>query len=232
MADNILQATDIGKSFYIPERISILKKISLEVNQGDTIAITGRSGQGKSTLLQILGTLEPACQGSLSIAGQIINHFNKSAIRRKHLAFIFQSFHLLEDYTTLENVLMPAKISRQSISKGSPAHKQALELLEEVCLADRANFHSKLLSGGEKQRVAIARALSNDPSIIFADEPSGNLDQETSIAIHSLLMNFVQKKNKALIVVTHNAELAAMCKIQYDLHDGQLNLVRHNIANI
>lgn len=222
----ILQAIDIEKAFYTPQRISILKKISLDVNQGDTIAITGRSGQGKSTLLQILGTLEPPCQGTLTIAQQAVNNFNKSSIRRNHLSFIFQSFHLLEDYTTLENVLMPAKISRQSISKGSFAYKNALELLEEVGLADRAHFHSKLLSGGEKQRVAIARALSNDPSIIFADEPSGNLDQQTSAAIHSLLMNFVERKNKALIVVTHNLELAAMCKIHYDLHEGQLNLIR------
>ncbi len=226
MADKILEAIDIEKSFYTPQKISILKKISLGIHQGDTIAITGRSGQGKSTLLQILGTLEPPCSGTLSIAGQLLNRYNKSSIRQNHLAFIFQSFHLLEDYTTLENILMPAKISRHSISKGSAAYQQASELLEEVGLAERAHFHSKLLSGGEKQRVAIARALCNDPSLILADEPSGNLDQETSTAIHHLLMNFVQKKNKALIVVTHNLELASMCKIHYDLHDGQLNLLR------
>jgi lipoprotein-releasing system ATP-binding protein len=220
----ILQAIGIEKSFYTPHRVAVLNKISLDVEPGDTIAITGRSGQGKSTLLQILGTLEPACAGSLTIEGQVVNRFNKSALRRDHLSFIFQSFHLLEDYTVFENILMPAKIARKSVSKGSSAHKRALELLDLVGLNDRADFHSKLLSGGEKQRVAIARALCNDPSIIFADEPSGNLDKQTSSAIHSLLMNYVRQTNKALIVVTHDPELAAMCKIHYNLHDGALNL--------
>lgn len=224
MSHKILQACDIEKSFYTPQRVPVLKKISLDVGSNDTIAITGRSGQGKSTLIQILGTLEPACGGVLSIAGQEVNCFNKSALRRNHIAFIFQSFHLLEDYTALENVLMPAKISRQSIAKSSPAYKRGLELLERVGLSDRAHFHTKLLSGGEKQRVAIARALCNDPSLIFADEPSGNLDQQTSAAIHELLMEFVHQNNKALIVVTHNLELAAMCKMHYELYDGQLSI--------
>lgn len=222
MTNKILQAIEIEKSFYNPHRVQVLKRISLEVNPGDTVAITGRSGQGKSTLIQILGTLESPCSGSLLIGGKTVNLFNKSALRRNYLSFIFQSFHLLEDYTALENVLMPAKISRQSIGKGSPAYKRAEELLLKVGLADRAHFHTKLLSGGEKQRVAIARALCNDPSLIFADEPSGNLDHQTSTAIHELLMDFVISNQKALIVVTHNSELAAMCKIHYELSDGIL----------
>lgn len=222
MTKKILEANDIEKSFYIPQQVQILKKVSLDVYPGDTIAITGRSGQGKSTLLQILGTLEPPCKGMLSIAGNPVSALNKSALRRNHLSFIFQSFHLLEDYTALENVLMPAKIARKSISKGSSAYRRGLELLERVGLTDRAHFHTKLLSGGEKQRVAIARALCNDPSLIFADEPSGNLDLQTSAAIHELLMEFVHSSHKALIVVTHNPELASMCKIHYELHDGQL----------
>lgn len=230
MVPKILEAIDIEKSFYIPQRIPILKKISIDVAPGDTIAITGRSGQGKSTLLQILGTLEPACEGSLSIAGQQVSSFNKSALRRDHLSFIFQSFHLLDDYSAFENILMPAKIARRSIAKGSLAHTRALELLEQVGLGNRAHLYSKLLSGGEKQRVAIARALCNDPSLIFADEPSGNLDKQTSSAIHSLLMNFVHQTNKALIVVTHDLELAAMCKTHYNLHEGTLNLIRSNNA--
>ncbi|MGZ3632958.1 MAG: ABC transporter ATP-binding protein [Parachlamydiaceae bacterium] len=229
MASQILKAADIKKSFYIPQQVPILKSISLDVFPGDTIAITGRSGQGKSTLLQILGTLESACEGQLTIAGQAVTTFNKSALRRDHLSFIFQSFHLLEDYTALENVLMPAQIARQPVSKGSMAYNQALELLERAGISDRAHFQSKLLSGGEKQRVAIARALCNDPSLIFADEPSGNLDKQTSVAIHSLLLDFVHQTNKSLIVVTHDPELAAMCKIHYNLHEGTLHLIRsHN----
>lgn len=225
MPNKILEATDIEKSFFVPQRVPVLKKVSLDVYPGDTIAITGRSGQGKSTLLQILGTLEPPCNGKLMIAGHSVNSFNKSTLRSTHLSFIFQSFHLLEDYTALENVLMPAKIARQSITRGSITYKRCLELLDRVGLSDRAHFHTKLLSGGEKQRVAIARALCNDPSLIFADEPSGNLDQETSTAIHELLLEFVMSSNKALIVVTHNPDLAAMCKTHYELHDGQLEIV-------
>ncbi|MBA3239004.1 MAG: ABC transporter ATP-binding protein [Parachlamydiaceae bacterium] len=223
MTAKILEASDLKKSFYVPQEISILKKITLDVFAGDTIAITGRSGSGKSTLLQILGTLESPCSGFLSIAGNSVTRFNKSYLRRKHLSFMFQSFHLFEEYTALENILMPAKIARKSIAKGSPAYTRGLTLLEQVGLADRAHFHTKLLSGGEKQRVALARALCNDPSIIFADEPSGNLDKQTSLAIHSLLLDFVNQSNKALIVVTHNPELASMCKIHYDLHEGQLH---------
>lgn len=224
MPDKILEATAIKKSFFVPQRVPVLKKVDLDVYPGDTIAITGRSGQGKSTLLQILGTLEPPCDGELKIASHAVSRFNKSALRRNHLAFIFQSFHLLEDYTALENVLMPAKIARESVSKGSAAYKRCLELLERVGLSNRAHFHTKLLSGGEKQRVAIARALCNDPSVIFADEPSGNLDLETSAAIHELLIEFVTSSHKALIVVTHNPELAAMCKSHYELHDGVLEI--------
>lgn len=225
MPNKILEATDIEKSFFVPQRVPVLKKISLNVYPGDTVAITGRSGQGKSTLLQVLGTLEPPCNGELVIAGHSVNRFNKSALRRNYLSFIFQSFHLLEDYTALENVLMPAKIARQSVSKGSTAYKRCLELLDRVGLSDRSHFHTKLLSGGEKQRVALARALCNDPALIFADEPSGNLDLETSASIHELLMEFVRTNHKALIVVTHNPELAAMCKTHYELHDGQLNVL-------
>lgn len=222
MPSKILEAKDIEKSFYTPQRIPVLKKISLDVFPGDTIAITGRSGQGKSTLIQILGTLERACSGSLSIDGKKVNFFNKSALRRDCLSFIFQSFHLLDDYSAIENVLMPAKISRQPIHKGSRAYNRAMELIERVGLADRAHFQTKLLSGGEKQRVAIARALCNDPSIIFADEPSGNLDKQTSQAIHEFLIDYVKRNNKALIVVTHNPELASMCDINYELQNGEL----------
>lgn len=218
----ILTANQLKKSFYFPTKIEILKGINLDVRRGETIAIMGRSGEGKSTLLQILGTLETPCSGSLEIDGASISAFNKSKMRNQKLGFIFQSFHLLEDYTTLENVLMPARIARQPVSIGSPAYQRACSLLTRVGLADRMQFNTKLLSGGEKQRVAIARALCNDPELIFADEPSGNLDRQTSIQIHNLLLNFAHEYHKTLIIVTHDQELAALCQRQYRLHEGQL----------
>lgn len=218
----VLQAKGIKKAFYSPVRVQILKNIDLTVMRGDTVAIMGRSGEGKSTLLQILGTLENPCAGTLEIDGETVGNFNKSKIRNKKLAFIFQSFHLLEDYTALENVLMPAKIARTNTNKGSPAYQHACNLLEYVGLSDRLHFNTKLLSGGEKQRVAIARALCNNPDLIFADEPSGNLDRKTSEHIHNLLIDFAKNQNKTLIIVTHDIELANLCSRQYVIEDGQL----------
>jgi lipoprotein-releasing system ATP-binding protein len=128
----------------------------------------------------------------------------------------------LEDYTALENVLMPARIARQDIIKGSSLHQRGLELLDKVGLKPRADFLAKFLSGGEKQRVAIARALCNDPSLILADEPSGNLDEDTSEIIHRMLLDFSKQPNKALIVVTHNQRLASECSLCYTLDCGHL----------
>lgn len=218
----ILQARDLHKAFYKPAKITILKGVNLTVAAGETVAITGRSGQGKSTLLHVLGTLDNPCSGTLEIAGQLITPFNKSAIRNKNIAFIFQSFHLMEDYTSLENILMPAKIARHNTTKGSPMYEHGIHLLERVGLQDRMHYNTKLLSGGEKQRVAIARALCNNPDLIFADEPSGNLDKQTSAAIHELLLGFAAEKGKSLIIVTHDRDLANLCGKHYILQDGLL----------
>lgn len=223
MEQIILQTKDIHKSFYYPAHVTILKNLNLEIKRGETIAIMGRSGQGKSTLLQILGTLDTPCSGELTIAGQVINRFNSSKIRNQHTAFIFQSFHLLEDYTALENILMPARIARSCTSKGSKAYQHAVHLLECVGLLDRAHFNTKLLSGGEKQRIAIARALCNNPDIIFADEPSGNLDKQTAQGIHETLLNFAHEKGKTLVIVTHDPDLAKLCSKRYFLDQGELH---------
>lgn len=218
----VLKAVGLKKSFHTPAKVEILKNIDLFVSRGETVAIMGRSGEGKSTLLQILGTLETPCDGYLEIDGEPVSNFNKSKLRNKKLAFVFQSFHLLEDYTAIDNVLMPARIARQTATQGSAMYQRACDLLDLVGLSDRKDFNTKLLSGGEKQRVAIARALCNDPDIILADEPSGNLDRQTARQIHDLLLDYVQANNKTLIVVTHDSELADLCKKTYRLSDGRL----------
>jgi lipoprotein-releasing system ATP-binding protein len=218
----LLEAKNISKAFYLPKIVHILKGISLEVRTGESVAIVGRSGEGKSTLLQILGTLEDPCKGSLVIEGQKVINSNRAQLRNEKIGFVFQSFHLLEDYTTLENVLMPARIARKPTGPGSYAEKRAMSLLETVGLSDRAHFHTKLLSGGEKQRVALARAMCNDPSLILADEPSGNLDSQTAQLIHEILLLFAQDRQKALLLVTHDRELARLCTRQYELRNGLL----------
>lgn len=218
----VLKATNIHKTFYHPITVPILRGIDLTVHQGEAVAITGRSGEGKSTLLQLLGTLEPPCHGSLEIVQHSVSRLNKSKIRNKHIAFIFQFFHLLDDYTALENILMPARIARRDTSKGSEAYKRGYALLEYVGLADRAHFNTKLLSGGEKQRVAIARAFCNDPDIVLADEPSGNLDKQTAAQIHTLLLDVARQNNKSVIVVTHDLDLANLCNKNYVLQNGIL----------
>lgn len=221
-ASPILCAKRIHKSYKYPTLTNILNGIDLSVYPGESIAIMGRSGEGKSTLMHILGTLETPCEGSLEIAGSDISLFNKTQIRNRHIGFVFQSFHLLEDYTALDNILMPARIAREKVHKGSPRLNRCLELLDLVGLSKRADFNVKLLSGGEKQRVAIARALCNDPDIILADEPSGNLDSQNSEKIQELLFHFAANKKKALIIVTHDQKLASLCSRQYRLQDGLL----------
>lgn len=215
----VLKAKSLKKSFHNPHEINILKDVDLDVCKGETIAITGRSGQGKSTLLQILGTLDTPSEGTVEICGQLINRFNVSSIRNEKIAFIFQSFHLLEDYTAIENILMPARIGRSQLDES-----HAMKLLDYVGLKDRADFSVKLLSGGEKQRVAIARALCNNPDIIFADEPSGNLDKETADHIHQLLLGYAKEHGKTLVFVTHDHHLAKLCDKHYVLESGNLQL--------
>ena len=222
MTKSLLSAKGLWKSYRYPKLINLLNGVSFNVAAGETVAIEGRSGEGKSTLLQILGTLENFCKGSLCICGNEVGHSNKTMIRNSHIGFVFQSFHLLEDYTALENILMPARIARRSVQKGSEAEQRGWYLLEKVGLVDRAHFHTKFLSGGEKQRIALARAMCNDPNLILADEPSGNLDRKTADSIHQLLLEFANESEKGLIIVTHDKELAALCKSRYQLSEGQL----------
>lgn len=213
----MIHATNLEKTFHHPEKIRLLFNVSLEANLGESIAITGRSGEGKTTLLHILGTLEPFDAGELFIYGEKVTSRNASHLRNKHIGFVFQSFNLLEDFTALENVLMPGRIARSSIST-----QKGLELLDSVGLASKARFPAKLLSGGERQRVAIARALCNDPDILLADEPTGNLDHANSKAVTDLLFDLVTAQGKTLLLVTHSESLAARCQRHYILNAGEL----------
>lgn len=218
-----LQAKNLKKAYYTPTTIQVLNGIDLTVEKGQAIAIMGKSGEGKSTLLHLLGTLEEPCSGELIVCGHNTRSTPFSFLRNQHIGFVFQSCHLLEDYTLIDNVLMPAKIARHPTHPSSPAYRRALSLLEAVGLKDRAHFLSKLLSGGEKQRAAIARALCNDPDLILADEPSGNLDSTHSQKIHSLLIQLTKESGKSLIVVTHDQELASLCDQTYTLKSGILS---------
>ena len=213
----ILQAKNLVKTFRHPHTVQILSGVCLDVEAGESIAITGRSGEGKTTLLHILGMLEPFDSGLLTIAGTPFNKSTAPAFRNKHMGFIFQAFNLLEDFTALENVLMPAKIARRPTTR-----KQGLDLLDLVGLGPRADFPAKLLSGGERQRVAIARALCNNPDIIFADEPSGNLDKVNADSVANILFDLVQAQKKTLILVTHDQSLANQCTRTFALREGLL----------
>lgn len=218
----VLEAQDLTKKFSAPSSLSVLKGVSLIARRSETLAVVGKSGVGKSTLLHILGSLEKPTSGTLRICGQKVSASSEAELRRNHIGFIFQGFHLFEDYTVIDNVLMAARIARKQTHKKSAAYQRALLLLDEVGLLPRAHFPAKLLSGGEKQRTALARALINDPDIIFADEPTGNLDRVHSEQINQLLLSTASAQGKTLIVVTHDEKLASACDITYHLSDGHL----------
>jgi lipoprotein-releasing system ATP-binding protein len=225
MASPILKARGLHKAFHYPAEVQILRGVSLDIYAGDSIAITGASGQGKSTLLQILGTLEYADQGDLHIAGQLANKRSASGLRCQEIGFVFQNFHLLADYSVIDNVLMPARIAREPTHPGSRAYERAEELLLRVGLEERSQFSTKLLSGGEKQRVSIARAFCNSPKLLLADEPTGNLDEGTADHIHALLFDFLKQGPNALVIVTHHPGLASLCSRHLHLKDGVLHEV-------
>lgn len=213
----ILVAKGLKKAYRSPQPVEVLSDVSLSMQRGESIAICGRSGEGKTTLLHILGTLEAPDSGTLEIDGILSTRSLASAVRRRSIGFVFQSYNLLEDFSAIENVLMPAKIIRRYASR-----QEGLELLASVGLSHRADFPVKLLSGGERQRVAIARALCNEPSLILADEPSGNLDAANAIAVGDLLLSLVREKNKSLILATHDTRLASLCGKTYHLTQGKL----------
>jgi len=217
----IIKATDIRKSF---GALEVLKGVDFEAEKGEVVSIMGASGAGKTTLLQILGTLSTPDSGKLVIDGATVFGGKRKAssdelagFRGKHIGFVFQAHHLLPEFTALENVMIPALIAGTSTAE---AKDKALKLLSEVGLAGRTEHKPSELSGGEAQRVAIARALINSPAVLFADEPTGNLDSATKEEIHKLFFDLRDRLGQTIIIVTHDPELAALCDRSLTMKDG------------
>jgi putative ABC transport system ATP-binding protein len=217
---NVLQATHIFKSFQLENtRIEVLKDISLSVQSGEFVAIMGKSGSGKSTLLSLLAGLDQPTEGQIKLNGDDLTHMTEEQLamkRQSDIGFVFQSFHLIPTLSVRENIEFPLSIARQY----NP--EKVTDLLEAVELSHRANSFPHQLSGGEKQRTAIARALVANPKILFADEPTGNLDEKNADQVMQLLLNLQQAFNTALVIVTHDPGLAKLADRTITIVDGQL----------
>lgn len=222
MKNIIISAKNIQKAY---NNLKVLKGVDLSIKESEIISIVGASGAGKTTLLQILGTLDQPDYKSdteLIINNQSIKSLNNKAIakfRNTNIGFIFQFHQLLPEFTALENVCIPAFINNTSKPE---AEKRAKELLDYLGLSDRIHHKPNSMSGGEQQRVAVARALVNNPHIIFADEPSGNLDSESADQLHKLFFKLRDEFNQTFVIVTHNKELAAMADRQLTMVDGKI----------
>lgn len=224
MPQVIISAQQLSQKIkFAQKELSIFENLTFDIHSGEQVAITGRSGSGKSTLLGILATLDQASSGKLKVCGQSISELNeeqRALVRLKHIGFVFQSFQLLAHLTALENVMLPLRL-QQSFNFAA-AEKKALALLKKVGLERQAMQTPKVLSGGEQQRVAIARALISDPQIIFADEPTGNLDAQTAKEIEQLLFQLNREFGTTLVLVTHDSTLAQQCQRHFELRDGHL----------
>jgi len=203
-------------------QLDVLKGIDLEISQGEIVSIVGSSGAGKTTLLQLLGTLDRPEQGQVTLDG--INPFDLSSnalakFRNQQIGFVFQFHQLLPEFTALENVIMPALIAGKTSGESKI---RGMELLDRLGLSDRSNHQPSALSGGEQQRVAVARALMNSPKVIFADEPSGNLDSKNATELHELFFDLRKEFGQTFVIVTHNSQLAEMADRTLLMSDGYL----------
>jgi lipoprotein-releasing system ATP-binding protein len=217
----MLEARGIHKSY---GKLHILKGVDLDVNKGEIITIVGASGAGKSTLLHIIGTLDQQDQGTVRLNNVEVGSLSSkklSAFRNEHIGFIFQFHHLLPEFTALENICIPAFIANKG--KKQTEHR-AYELLDLLGLKDRAHHKPNELSGGEQQRVSVARAMINNPSIILADEPSGNLDSNNAESLHHLFADLRDRLQQTFVIVTHNENLANMANRKIFMKDGQIIL--------
>jgi len=213
----MIKATNIKKSY---GNVHVLKGVDIEIAKGELVSIVGRSGAGKSTLLHILGTLDLADEGRLEIDGTSVGDLAQKPLanfRNKNIGFVFQFHHLLPEFTAIENVCIPAYIHKAGVAE---SEKRAKELLDYLGLAHRFEHKPTQLSGGEQQRVAVARALMNQPKVVFADEPSGNLDSASSEELHQLLFDLKKDMQQTFVIVTHNEELAAMSDRRLVMEDG------------
>jgi lipoprotein-releasing system ATP-binding protein len=218
----MIKAENINKSY---GNLQVLKNVNLSVGKGVIISIVGKSGAGKSTLLHILGTLDTPDTGKLIINNEDLSTYSEkklASFRNKNIGFIFQFHHLLNEFTALENVCIPAFINGTSKVQ---AETKAIELLHYFGLENRLHHKPGQLSGGEQQRVAAARALINDPAIIFADEPTGNLDSANSSEMHHLFIKLKNDFNQSFVIVTHNTELAQLSDERYMMENGTLNKI-------
>ena len=214
----IIQAENIHKSF---GALEVLKGVDLQVHKGEILSIVGASGAGKSTLLQILGTLSSADSGNLYIDGCDVSGLSRDALadfRCQHIGFVFQSHHLLPEFSAEENVMIPAMIAGVSSRE---ARRNAREWLARLGLAERLQHKPSELSGGEQQRVAIARAVINNPSVLFADEPTGSLDSSTKQDIQNVLFDLRKSTGQTIVLVTHDPELASSCDRCLKMKDGR-----------
>lgn len=224
MSKEILKLENIEKKYSgSVEELHIINNLSFSVEEGEFISILGRSGSGKSTLLNIMGLLDRVDSGKIFIGGQEVDKLSeeeRDKIKNQMIGFVFQFHYLLPEFTALENVMLPALLN--NFDKKLEIEKRAKELLEKVGLGERENHKPSQLSGGEKQRVAIARALINSPKILLADEPTGNLDEETSEMIFKILKDINKNEKQTIIVVTHSKDLAEISDKQLYLKKGVL----------
>jgi lipoprotein-releasing system ATP-binding protein len=228
MSDYLLETDNLTKVYGELAPVYALQKINVQVAQGEFLSIIGPSGSGKSTLMNVLGLLDRPSSGSLKYMGQETSRWDegrKSDFRNLEMGFIFQAHMLLPEFTALENVLMPLRIGRNLNSKSTALAK---ELLDRIGLGERMEHKPGQLSGGQNQRVAIARALVNNPKIVFADEPTGALDYQTSLAVYELMREIHQENNVTFVIVTHERDLAAKTDRIITLLDGQIQSDQKN----
>ena len=222
--ETIVQAVAVTKSYQMgPRRLDVLRGVALTVGEGETVAIVGPSGAGKSTLLHALGGLDKPTSGTVTFKGRDLYRLSpneRTLVRARHVGFVFQSYHLLPELDVIENVLLPTLTMRGVRQSAAQSRKKAEALLESVGLAERLRHTPLELSGGEQQRVALARALMNDPDIVLADEPTGNLDSVTGEQVLRSLFALTRERHHTLVLVTHNMDIAATCDRVVHLKDG------------